>query len=164
MKNFSMLELLHPDGFASTSVVLGGNCPEKLRPKLQREFAGQAELLILAPSAEDCRLPGWLESAVKSMSRQLAEDGVGYVLVPTQWRWKVVRLLHQAGLVMDSSFWHFPDWSSSRYLVPLELHPAQFTVDAILSSPSWKRVLARQIFHYSRTRQFLATFWDCAGI
>lgn len=164
MMKISTLELLHPDGIANTSVVLGGNCPEKLRPEVEKQFNGTVELFILAPTAKECGLPGWLESAVKSMSGQLTDDGIGYVLVSRQWRRKVIRLLRQAGLVMDTSFWHFPNWSRSRYLVPLEREPSQFAVDEIFSASSGKRVFARQMFHYSATRQLLTTLWDRIGI
>src|SRR5215217_4064448 len=124
MKKFSVLELLHPDGIASTSYILGSNCPENLRTEQPMESNGDAELFILAPSVEECISQGWLEAALKLMSRRLSQDGVGYVLILPRWRWRVIRWLHHAGLLMESSFWHFPSWSSSRYLVPIAPNPA----------------------------------------
>jgi hypothetical protein len=164
MSKFPVLEYLHPDGIASTCVVLGNNCPDGLRPNLQGAADGKADLFIFAPSAAECNLKSWLEASAKSMSNQLSEDGVGYVLVSRRWRGKVMRLLHRAGLVPDMAFWHFPDWYSSQFLVPIDRKPARFAVDVILPGPSFKRTLARQMLRYSGTRQLLTLFWHSTGM
>ncbi len=164
MKKFSLLELLHPDGIAHTSLVLGSSCPEILRPELQERFDGNADLFILAPSGKESNSQVWLEAAVRAMSDYLAADGVGYVLVSPRYRWRVINMLYVAGLVIDSAFWHFPDSISSRYLIPMERFPGRFAVDTILSAPSLKRAFALQMFQYSSARWLMTIFWDRVGI
>jgi hypothetical protein len=164
MKKFSALEYLHPDGIAHTSIVLGSNCPEILYPELPHQFNGGAELFILAPSAKELNSQVWLEAAVQSMSDDLSADGIGYALVLPRQRRRVMKLLHSAGLIADTAFWHFPDWSSSRYLTPIERFPGQFVLDTILQKESLKRRLARLMLRFSGTRQFLTSFWEPVGI
>lgn len=164
MKKFSVLEYLHPDGFAHTSLVLGSNCPEILQPELQPRFDGSADLFILAPSVKESNSQTWLEAAAQAMSDYLSADGIGYVLVPPRWRWKIMSLLHNAGLVIDTAFWHFPDPSSSRYLAPIERFPGSFFVDTIMLTPSLKETLATGMLRFWSTRQFLIHFWNPVGI
>lgn len=164
MKKFSPLELLHPDGSANTSFVLGSDCPESLFPETNIGSEQKAELFVLAPSVKECRSDGWLEGAANSVAHRLSHDGVCYVLVPPPWRRRLIRLLSEADLVIDTSFWHFPDWTSSRYLVPLQRGPAQFAVENIFSAPPWKRILASEMFRFPGARKFLSLFWRSAGI
>ena len=164
MRKFSALELLHPDGSVSTSWVVGNKCPEGLLPQAPIEPVARVDLFILAPSAEECSSAGWLERVVESLSQRLSDDGLGYVLAPFRWRHKIISLLRRAGLEIGPSFWHFPDWASSHYLVPLQRGPAQFAVESIIPAPSWKRTLARQMLRHSGTRRFLSIFWHSAGI
>ena len=59
-----------------------------------------------------------------------------------------MNLLRNAGLVLDTAFWHFPDPSSSRYLTPIERVPGQFFVDIIMPKPSWKRTAAMWMLRF----------------
>lgn len=160
----SLLELLHPDGSVSTSFVLGGNCPENLFPQISAHAGQKIELFILAPTVGECRTAGWLESAARSINEQLADDGVCYVLVPPSWRLKTIRFLAGASLVMDAAFWHFPHWTASHYLVPLQQYPAQFAVDNILPARPWKKNLARTTFSHQAMQQLLGVFWKPIGL
>jgi thiamine kinase-like enzyme len=164
MKSFSLLELLHPDGTASISIVLGSNCPEALLPERQEALDQKAALLIIAPSARECQSEGWLEKSANFVNHHLADDGVCYVLVPIPWRWKMIRLLSRLTLVIDASFWHFPDWASSQYLVPLHRGPVSFAVENIIYVPRWKQMIARQLFGSSAVRGRLGSFWKSAAI
>jgi aminoglycoside phosphotransferase len=164
MKRFSLLELLHPDGSASSSFVLGSNCPESLFPEPRIESDQKVALLVLAPSAKECQSEGWLNDAVNVVHHRLSDDGVCYLLLPLPWRLKIIRLLSRTNLVIDSSFWHFPDLASSQYLVPLQRGPFQFMVENIISAPLWKRILGREIFRYSSAGRLLGSFWKSAGI
>ena len=159
-----MLELLHPDGAATTSFVLGGNCPQDLLEESSNRAEQKIGLFILAPTARECRAEGWLENATEFVHQRLSDDGVCYVLVPPYWRWKAIGLLAQAGLVRDSTFWHFPDWTSSHYLVPLQPAPVQFATDVIIPAPSWKKGVAQKIFDFRAALHLLATFWKPVGI
>lgn len=164
MKRNSILELLHPDGNAKTSFVLGSNSPEDLFPQPLNAVDQQLDIIILAPTAKECRSEGWLESAAKFVDQHLAQDGVCYMLVPWPWRLKMIRLLSRVNLRIDSAFWHFPDWFSSLYLVPFQQAPLQFAVDRIISGPVWKRVLAREIFRSSLVRNFFGAIRKSVGV
>jgi hypothetical protein len=164
MKKISALALLHPDGVAHTSFVLGGNCPEVLRPDLQKGSAGNTDLFILAPSRDEYSRKGWLEAAVQSMSQELSPDGIGYVFVPPLWRPSVLRLVRKAGLQMEASFRHLPDWPSSRSLVCIGRNTGQFAAAALMQAPAWKRILADQIHRYAGTRWLLIMLWPSTGL
>jgi aminoglycoside phosphotransferase len=164
MKRLSPLELLHPDGSSNTSLVLGSNCPQNFLPEPQIESNQTVALFVLAPSAKECQSEDWLEGAVNIVDHRLSGDGVCYVLVPLPWRLKMIRLFAQANLVIDSFFWHFPNWASSQYLVPLQRGTAQFAAENLISAPRWKRILAREIFRRPSMRKFLGRFWKSAGI
>lgn len=159
-----MLELLHPDGSAGTSLVLGGNCPQTLLPESSIPSEQEIELFIVAPTAEECIKKGWLECAVASVNQRLSKNGVCYLLVPPHWRWKTIKLLSHAGLVMDTSFWHFPNWAASHYLIPLKQGPIEFAVHRIIPASSWKKTLAKKILNYNGLQEFLRVFWKPVGV
>ncbi|CAN5170180.1 hypothetical protein BH23CHL1_BH23CHL1_04610 [soil metagenome] len=119
----SALELLHPDGLAKRTMLIGSNCPPRLAP-IFRESASQLyDVIVLAPSLSECRTTGWLEQAVDVVNEQLAPHGVGYVMVPAVHRKRLRRLIRRSGLEIESAWAHRPDHATSRYLVPLQ-HPA----------------------------------------
>ena len=164
MKRNSLLELLHPDGNTSTSFVLGGNCPQNLFPELSIQTEQEIELFLLAPTTTECLSEGWLESAAKLVNQRLSDDGVCYMLVPPPWRLRTIRLLSQENLATDSAFWHFPNWATSSYLVPLQRAPAQFALEEIVSAPVWKRLLAKSIFRYTQSYKLMSISWKSVGI
>lgn len=163
-ERISLLELLHPDGSANTSFVLGSNCPEKLLPESSPHAEQNIGLIILAPTGGEYRVEGWLESATRFVQQRLSDDGVCYLLVPPGWRGKTIRLLTRASLVRDLSFWHFPNWTSSHYLVPLQPGPARFAVEEIVPAPPWKKDLAKNLFRYRDIDRLLGAFWNPIGI
>jgi hypothetical protein len=141
-KPFSLLELFHPDGVAQRSVVIGGNCPEILRPLYCNEITEGADLAVLAPTPAECCASGWLEDAVHLVSRKLAADGVAYMVAPPLWRSRIRALLRDRDLSIDQTILHIPDEVSSRYLVPLSPIPARYAVSKLLSLTFHKRLLA----------------------
>ena len=141
-KPFFLLELFHPDGVAPRTLVLGGNCPEILRPPTQKEVAEDADLAVLAPTPAECRSSGWLEDAVHSVSRKLAVDGVAYVVVPPLWRSRIRALLRDSDLSIDQTILHLPDATFARYLIPLSSAPARYAVSKLLSLTFRQRLLA----------------------
>ena len=138
----SLLELFHPDGAAPRTLIIGGNCPEILRPRHCDEITEEADLIILAPTPIECRATGWLQGAVHSVSERLAADGVAYVILPTVGRLRFRNLLHDRGLSIDQAILHLPDQVSSRYLIPLSPTPARYAVSNLLSLTFRKRLLA----------------------
>jgi hypothetical protein len=141
--SLSPLELLHPDGVSKGSLVLGSNCPAILIPKDCTPRCEPPDLVLLGPSAEECRTNGWLEQAVGLVAQQLSSDGLAYLLIPSRWRRRVASLLQHHGLALDKLIVHFPDLESSRYLVPLDANVTSYALSKLIPGYSWRRSLAK---------------------
>lgn len=140
-KPLSLLELFHPDGVAPRTLVIGGNCPDILRPVQCNEITEDVDLVILAPTLAECRT-SWLQAAVHSVSQRLAADGVAYAVVPPLRRLRIRKLLYDCDLSIDQAILHLPDQDTSRYLIPLRPAPARYAVSKLLSLSFHKRLLA----------------------
>ena len=139
----SILEVLHPDGFVESTITLGTGCPETLRPAGgERHSPGPAGLVIVAPTATECRTSGWLANAVHSTVAGLAVDGVAYVLVPRRWRSSARRLLIRSGLELELEVLHLPDAARTRHLVPLDRTALDYLLSTLLSRRRWERHVA----------------------
>ncbi len=138
----SLLTLMHPDGVTRRSVVLGSACPEMLCPPFSSPAADQADLVILAPSAAECRVAGWLEAAVQRLGKLLAPDGVAYILVPIWCRWRLGRLLQRQGLKIETHFVHVPRIAWGNRLVPLAPSIMRYAVRSLLPTSVWKQRVA----------------------
>lgn len=141
----SPLELPHPDGSAGRALVLGAGCPPMLRPATTAEPGELADLVVLAPTARECRTPGWLTSAADTIARALSDDGLVYVLAPRRARPRIRRLLRACGLRLGPWMLHFPNWSPPRHqvIVPLEVAPASFAFTNLIALSPLRRRLAR---------------------
>ncbi len=159
----SPLELLHPDGVAKRSIVIGSNCPALLL--LKSSTAGEsADLVLLAPTIAECRTSGWLEEAAQSVAQMLASDGVAYVLAPPRWRLRIISLLRHQGLLIGPLIAHLPDWTSNRYLVPLNPIPAWYAFSKLIPTPFLKRCLAMLAFSLPGGEKLLASMLPSIGL
>jgi len=142
----SPLELFHPRGYAVRSLAIGHNAPSLL--ELVDGDAEQAvDVALLAPTVRECGMHGWLEQAVEHLVLRLAADGIIYVLAPTRWRKRLVRLLQARGLLIEGYFAHLPDQATSRFLVPLQRPTMRYAISTI-PMRHWKRravMLALQV-------------------
>ena len=159
----SPLELLHPDGSVHSATVIGSSCPPRLRPETGTPAGGQADLIILAPARHECRRPGWLEQAARRLEERLARDGLVYVLAPAPWRWKICRLLGDQRFTLEPFFLHMPDQASSRFLVPLQLGPAQHALTNLIPTRPWKRRLALSALGLRGAPGLLGTWLPSVG-
>lgn len=115
------IELLHPDGEARRRGLLGSNCPPSFgtaRPDLATGSHDSLDLLVIAPSAAECRDPVFLDDAFTTLVERLDPDGLGYVLVPLTCRAGVTRRLTRAGFRHGPAIVHLPAGASDQYLVP----------------------------------------------
>ncbi|HEX6652247.1 MAG TPA: hypothetical protein VF072_05850 [Thermoleophilaceae bacterium] len=140
----SILELLLPGGRAEHALVLGGGCPERLRPSAPGA-AASVGLVVVAPSRGEASR-AWLEEAVERFAGALDPDGVAYVLVPRRNRFRARRLLRSHGLVLEPPLLHLPSAADTRQLVPLERHAARDAFDRVVRLTRWKRALLRLVF------------------
>ncbi len=142
-RRLSLVELLLPAGRATAALVLGSACPPRLQPAAERGGdADPVDLVVVAPSEEECRRPGWLEDAASTCAGRLSEDGLAYVLVPRRWRSRARRLLRGRGLGAEVAVLHLPNAVESLHLVPLEPAPARHAFARIVPLVPWKRVVA----------------------
>ena len=153
--DLSLLELLHPDGIAKRILVIGSNCPAPLLPASCRAAGGHADVVVVAPTATECRAGGWLQKAAKLTSQTLAADGVAYVLTPPRWRLRIRAPLEKHGLSIDQAVVHLPSRVQSRYLVPLRSTPARYAFSKLLPIPPWGRFLAAAAFRFPGIEQLL---------
>lgn len=136
----SVLELFHPDGSPRRSLVLGSGCPPDLLPN-PKITAGELDLIVLAPTVQECRKDFWLRDAVQSLCQKLARDGIAYILAPPLWRTTIKQLLERCGLFTEQSMIHLANTVSSRYLVPLAPGPLSFILAQSLPFKHWTSAL-----------------------
>ena len=159
----SLLELLHPDGITKRCVAVGSNRLSLHLPECHTLAGESADLILLAPTAAECRIDGWLEEAVQLLSRNLTADGLAYVLAPPRWRPRIKRMLHQHGLLIEASIVHLPSLASSRYLVPLDPVHCQYVLSKLTTSRSWKRRLATIAFRLPGADGFVGSVFRSVG-
>lgn len=164
LTKLSLLELLHPKCSAGKCLVIGSNCPEILLPESGPEITAEADLIILAPTIEECRDNGWLEEAVHCLASSLSTDGVGYMLIPERWRLRVDKLVHNFGLLIHMPVGHFPDWATSMYLVPFTQPTVQYSFSNLISAVAWKQSVLKVWFHLPRAARLLEYLWPSTGL
>ncbi len=139
----SVLELLHPLGYARTVRVIGrgyeapGLCPEG-----HDQAAGLADLVLLAPSADELAEPGWLEAAVEGAAGSLERDGVLYILAGRSRRSHLRALLARCKLKVASTIMHHQDWSGAETMVPLQPAPIAYAFSRLIPTHPLRRRLA----------------------
>jgi hypothetical protein len=163
-RRISPLELFHPDGIVDRVCVIGDNCPSRLLSDSHKVVGDRADLIILAPSEKELRTGGWLQNATLTVNGKLAGDGVVYVISPSPWRWTIERLLRNGGFRNETYIGHFPNWESSRYLVPLSAIPARYAFWNLFPTRWWKRQLSRTVLRVPRGGKFLANVLPCVSL
>jgi hypothetical protein len=127
-KRRSPLELLHPDGIALTSLVLGDSCPPGLEPGGTE--ADVVELVVVAG--------GELGSALQTAATRLAPDGILFVAAHPRWATKAIEA---AGLAPGPALLNLRGAGSRRLLVPA---PAvAYALDQLVPAAGWRGRAAR---------------------
>jgi len=127
-KRRSPLELLHPDGIALTSLVLGDSCPPGLEPR--GPDADTVELVIVA-GAE-------LGPALQTAATRLAPDGILYVAAPPH---RTAKAIEAAGLAPEPALLTLRGAGSRRLLVPAQA--AAYALDQLVPAAGWRGHAAR---------------------
>jgi hypothetical protein len=139
-----LLELLHPAGSARRIVVLG-RVEELTSPATAGDASLPIDLLLLAPTSAQSRSPDWLLTA-SGATRQLAADGVVYVVAPWRARNRVVRLLTDAsGLRVTASFAHVRERGRTRYLVEIDPNGVAYALSRSMGGRWVLRALSRHV-------------------
>jgi hypothetical protein len=136
-RRISTLELFHPAGTAPRVLVLGGRCPSAVLEVSSRvDEPGPADVVVVAPTADECRAPGWLARAARMVAGALDQDGVAFVVAPLRWRFRLLRAVREQGLVVGPTVLHLPDLASSRYLVTAGA--ARYATACLVPRGSWR--------------------------
>ena len=139
----SPLELLLPHGTSRRSALIGTSCPTALHPGSCGHPDASLDLVVLAPTAIECRSPGWLAAAATAAAGRLDADGLVYALVPAPWRRQTIQLLRRQGLQPEDALLHVPDWSTTSYLVPIQRGALHYASTRLIATSRWRRLLSR---------------------
>src|ERR1051325_5218061 len=88
--------------------------------------AGKADLVIIAPTLNQCRTDGWLKDALQQTADTLDQHGLAYALIPRSWRSTLKALIFQQSLSIAQELVHAPDPTRTRYLLSLNPKPVQY--------------------------------------
>lgn len=161
--SLSFLELLHPDGAAANTLVAGNNCPRSLVPDHLPAPDAPADLVILAPTPDECRRAAWLTSTIDGIAGRLTPDGVVYVLAPPLWRARIRKQLSDCGLQVGAALVHLPSFSHSRYLVPPDGPAPDYALRYLLPNPAWKRSVGLLGAHAPGAADLVGLVWPWLG-
>jgi Phosphotransferase enzyme family len=129
-----------PAGRASSALVLGSACPERLTPAPgESPDDATVDLIVLAPTDPEAADTRWLERAAAACEARLAADGIAYALLPRRRRRGLRRLLRARGLRFEPPVIHLPDPASSEHLVPLTQPAAGHAFRDVVGLAPWKR-------------------------
>lgn len=156
------VELMHPDGEVRGEAAIGARAA-RFRPASRPESQGGADLLWLAPSAAECRTRGWLADAVARTERELAPDGIAYVLPPPGWRGRCAARLRRAGFRVEAPTAHLASGGVERWLVPLRRGEVRLLLRSVLPLPTALRRLAAAAARAPGWPRVVAETWPTVG-
>lgn len=155
------VELMHPAGEVRSEAAIGARALGRAAP---RPDGGRgADLLWLAPDATECRTRGWLADAAARVERELAADGIAYVLPPRGWRGAVAARLRRAGLRVEPPVAHLAAGGAERFLVPLRRAEVRLLVRGVLPLPAPLRRLAGAVARMPGWPRIAAEAWPTVG-
>jgi hypothetical protein len=132
---FSWLSLLHPDGAAARMEVRHGLEPDTPGPD------DSVDLSVLAATSHQGVTSRWLSYELERLTRRLAADGVGYVVVPRRWRRTAAGIASRVGLSVGPWLLHIPPLPDTRVLVPVDRRALRSAFGALVPGHRWTRRL-----------------------
>ncbi|HZQ08142.1 MAG TPA: phosphotransferase, partial [Anaerolineae bacterium] len=94
----------------------------------------------------------------------LDRDGLVYVLAPARWRRMITRLLAAHSLSIELAILHHPNWTTSRYLVPIQTAPIEYAFTALAPARESRRWLARLALVTPLGEKGVSAFLPAAGL
>jgi hypothetical protein len=157
-----VVELMHPDGEARAEAAIGARAARF--GAAPRADSGRApDLLWLAPGAGECRTRGWLADAAARVERELAADGIAYVLPPRGWRGAMAARLRRAGFRVEPPVAHLAGGGVERWLVPLRRGEVKLLLRSVLPLPAAMRRLAAAAARAPGWSRVAAEAWPTVG-
>jgi hypothetical protein len=155
------LELMHPRGWARTVRVLGAGLPSHAEGDGTGE---QADLVIVVPTAAECRTRNWLAGALREVEAVVQAGGMAYVLVPRPWRRSVARALQEIKGCRIDRFAHLPNAANPRFIVPVAAGPLRYVSAEAGSFPRWARHAAARLVGSAFVRSVVARWLPSVGL
>jgi hypothetical protein len=161
----SLLELLHPNGRAASLRVIGGNCPPDALVCPQRVIpsACPADLVVLAPTAEECGQPGWIERAAVGAAACVAADGVLYMMAAPRWRSALAQSLRRQGLQVEARFHHHPHWRHTSALIPMQARTLAYAYTRLILTDPMRRHVALRLLALPGASRVLSRLLPSTG-
>ncbi len=157
-----VVELMHPDGEARAEAAIGARA-SRFGAAPRAESGRGADLLWLAPGAGECRTRGWLADAAARTERELAPDGIAYVLPPRGWRGATAARLRRAGFRVEPPVAHLAAGGVERWLVPLRRPGVKLLLRSVLPLPPALRRLAAAAARAPGWSRAAAEAWPTVG-
>ena len=127
------------------------------------ETAGCADLVLVAPSAAECRVRGRLTDTLETIATNVRQGGMAYVLVPPRWRRSVEHRLRGIEGARLQPYAHLPRAASPGFVVPLVEEPLRYAFRHAASLPGWARRLAASFAGLPLARRALARWAPSVG-
>jgi hypothetical protein len=160
----SPLALLHPRGYAEHVQVIGDNCPRGLMPVSASADGGPLDLVIVAPTSRQWRLPGWREDLSRVLQSQLAQDGLVYVIAgPGVRRGLRMQLTGRHPFAAGVPWLHFSSPRTQDHHTLVAAPALRDALTGILPNPPWKRRLGTAATRYELVQQAFVSAWPSVG-
>ena len=114
--------------------------------------AGPVDLVVVAPSPDECRDVEALRAAVVDVSGRLHPDGFLYLFAPRRFRRRLLAVLRSCGLEIGPRFLHLGRIESGSRLVSLSAPALRYAADTIVASRLSRRLAAAVLRRRPPTR------------
>ena len=128
------------------------------------ETGYSSDLILIAPTDAECRDWDALVAGIQTAVGILAGDGLVYVLAPRRYRRSIAAVLESSSLSITLSVLHYPDWASSRYLVPLRSGVLQYAFSSLVPTTLTRRLFARFAASSALGEKFLGMLLPWTGM
>ena len=155
-------ELMHPLGAVRSEAAVGAGA-SRSGADPGPPSGGGVDLLWLVPDARECRTRGWLADAAARTGRELAPDGIAYVLPPRGWRGRTAAQLRRAGLQVGPATAHVAAGGAERFLVPLRRPEARLLLRSVLPLPAAARGASAAAVRVPGWSRVAAEAWPTVG-
>lgn len=155
------VELLHPDGHAPASLILGQGC--RIASSSRVDGAATSDLIVLIPSSIEAN-SDWLEMTIRHAAASLAPDGLVYLACRRGWRRRAAILLQRSGLVLETPVMHVPDVWSTSHLISLDPSTARYAIRNVLRSTPARQMAARLVLALPRGHHALVALVPWIGL
>jgi hypothetical protein len=131
----SSITLMHPRGYVRHSRCY--SAPARISSSAPAVPPGQGvDLGWLSPSRSQCRAKGWIDTAIREASDEMASDGLLYLIVPQGWRGRFASALRDAGWELAPPIVHLGVRGRRRLVIPLSASALTLAAEVLHDIPA----------------------------